>query len=199
MAGQRLERTREPGISRVHERGCDPAGRCRCAPSYQAAVYVAAQDKRVRKHFPRLREAKAWRADALGAVRAGKLRAVARRTVADAATELLAGMKDGTIVNRSRRPYKPATIRSYERALTLRLLPALGRMRLDEVTPGHVQRFAESLMRGGLDPSTVRNTLDPLRVMFRRAVRLGEVANDPTAVLELPAARGRRHVSLGAS
>lgn len=198
MAGQRLEKTREPGISRVHERGCDPAGRCRCAPAYQAAVYVAAQDKRVRKHFAGVREAKAWRSEALGAVRTGKLRAVARRTLAEAADELLAGMRGGTIVNRSRRTYKPATIRSYERALTLRVLPALGRMRLDDIGPGHVQRLAEQLMRDGLDASTVRNTLDPVRVIFRRALRLGEVNRDPTGALELPMPRGRRSVSLGA-
>lgn len=197
MAGQRLEKTREPGISRVHERGCDPDGRCKCAPRYQAAVYVTAQDRRVRKHFDSAREAKAWRSEALSAVRTGKLRAVPRRTLDEAADELLAGMKDGTIVNRSRRPYKPATIRSYERALKLRVRPALGRMRLSDVGPGHVQRLAEQLLREGLDASTVRNTLDPVRVIFRRALRLGEVSSDPTGALELPAPQGRRTVNLG--
>jgi integrase len=196
VANQRVEATRKPGIYRVHERKCD-GGRCRCVPSYQAAVYVAAQGKRLRKHFPSIREAEAWRAEALGAVHSGQLRAVRPRTLREAADELVAGMADGTLLNRSRRPYKPATVRSYRRALTLRVLPELGHLRLADVRPGHLQRFAEALIRDGLDASTVRNTVDPVRVIFRRAVRLGELNVDPTTNLDLPAARGRRHVCVG--
>lgn len=196
MNRQRVEATRQPGIYRVHGRGCE-GGRCRCTPSYQAAVYVAAQDKRLRKHFPSIREAESWRAEALGAVRTGQLRAVKPRTVREAADELLAGMEDGSLLNRSRRPYKPATVRSYRRALKLRVLPTIGHLRLGDVRPGHLQRFAEGLIRDGLGASTVRNTLDPVRVIFRRAIRLGELTADPTATLDLPAARGRRHVCVG--
>jgi integrase len=200
MAGQRLEKTTEPGIYRVHERVCDGYDRCRCAPSYQVRVYVAATGKRPTKHFPTMREAKAWKSEALGAVRAGRLTTTAiRRTIGEAADELLAGMRDGTIVNRSHRPYKPATVRSYERALRLRILPELGRMRLGEVRRGHVQRFAEALVRDGMEPSTVLNTLDPLRVILRRAIDLDEVNADPTAGLRLPRPKRRtRTVSLSA-
>jgi integrase len=44
----------------------------------------------------------------------------------------------------------------------------------------------------GLSPSTIANILDPLRVIFRRAIRRDEVALDPTENLDLPAIRGRR-------
>jgi integrase len=40
--------------------------------------------------------------------------------------------------------------------------------------------------------STIRNTLLPVRAIFRRALARGEVALNPTTGLELPAVRGRR-------
>jgi integrase len=41
-------------------------------------------------------------------------------------------------------------------------------------------------------PSTVRNTLMPLRAIFRRALARGEIAVNPTTGLELPAVEGSR-------
>jgi integrase len=43
-----------------------------------------------------------------------------------------------------------------------------------------------------LDPSSVKNILMPLRVIYRRAFARSEVAINPTTGLELPATRGRR-------
>jgi integrase len=197
MAAQRSERV-ETGIYRVHARGCESSP-CKCPPSYQAAVYIADLGKLVRKHFATKRAATLWRGEQRTAAEHGMLTLDSRRTVQNAADELLAGMKDGTIISRSRKPYKPATIRSYERALTLRVLPVFGRKRLSQVRRGDVQRFAEQLRRDGLDPSTVRNTIDPLRVIFRRAVALDGIRANPTDGLELEMPRGRRTVSLAPS
>jgi integrase len=44
-----------------------------------------------------------------------------------------------------------------------------------------------------LAPSTIHNLLDPVRVLFRRAVRRDELVIDPTHNLELPAVRGLRN------
>ena len=44
----------------------------------------------------------------------------------------------------------------------------------------------------GPRPSTIRNTLMPLRAIYRRALARGEVAVNPTTGLELPAVAGRR-------
>ena len=55
-----------------------------------------------------------------------------------------------------------------------------------------VQDFVDGLRSQGLSPSTIANILDPLRVIFRRAIRRDEVAVDPTENLDLPAIRGRR-------
>ena len=62
MARQILERTRYPGIYRVHKRNCDgksgPA--CKCPKSYQASVYSAREKKSIRKHSDSLGAARTW-------------------------------------------------------------------------------------------------------------------------------------------
>jgi len=88
--------------------------------------------------------------------------------------------------------YKPSAVRSYKAALGNRVLPALGGKRLADVQRRDVQHFADELLGEGLDPSTVRNVLMPLRVIFRRAIEDGELAVNPTGHLRLPAVRGRR-------
>jgi integrase len=148
--------------------------------------------KLLRKHFGNLAEAKTWREDANQAIRAGKLKAPVKTTVGEALDGYIAGMLDGTILDRSRKAYKPATCRSYERAAKLRIKPELGRWRLAELRRRDVQDFADRMRADGLSPSTIHNTLDPLRAVYRRALRRDVVALDPTDGLELPAVRGRR-------
>jgi integrase len=88
--------------------------------------------------------------------------------------------------------YKPSALRGYEAALVSRVLPELGGARLSEIRRIDVQDLADRLCAEGLDASTVRNTLMPLRTIFRRALARGEVAVNPTTGLELPAVEGSR-------
>ena len=101
-------------------------------------------------------------------------------------------MRSGKVRTRSGDLYKPSAIRGYERALRDRVLPELGSKRLGDVQRRDVQRLADELLGEGLDPSTVRNVLMPLRVIFRRAIEDGDLAVNPTGHLRLPAVRGRR-------
>ena len=55
-----------------------------------------------------------------------------------------------------------------------------------------VQDYVDRLRGKGLAASTIANKLDPIRVIFRRAIKRGEISIDPTKELELPAVRGRR-------
>jgi integrase len=144
------------------------------------------------KTFATKAAAVGWRQEALVALRRGAMRAPTKRTVEQAADELLRGMTDGTVLDRSGRRYKPATIRGYERALRLDVLPRLGAARLAGVLRRDVQDLVDELRAAGLAPGTVHNRLDPLRVIFRRALRRDEIAVDPTDGLELPAVRGAR-------
>jgi len=65
-------------------------------------------------------------------------------------------------------------------------------LKLSEVSRVTLQDLVDRLLADGLDASTIRNTLMPLRAIYRRAVSRGEVALNPTAGLSLPAVRGRR-------
>ena len=182
------------GIEVRHKKACVSrrGGRCNCQPTYQASVWSARESKRIRKTFPTLAEARAWRSETQTGVRRGTLRAPAHTTVLEAAEELVAGMKSGRARTRSGDVYKPSAIRSYESALRDHIVPALGPVRLGEVQHRDVQRIADDLLAAGRDPSTIRNALMPLRVIFRRAVEDGDVAVNPCAHLRLPAVRGRR-------
>ena len=55
-----------------------------------------------------------------------------------------------------------------------------------------LQDFADQLSAQGLSASSVRNTILPLRAIFRRAHRRGDVAINPTLKLTLPVVRGQR-------
>lgn len=182
------------GIEARHARSCPAArgGKCKCSPTYRASVFSARDGKRIRKAFPTLAAAKAWRADAAGAVRRGALRATPSMTVRQAAVAWLDGARDGSIRTRSGTAYKPSAIRGYDAALQARILPALGGARLADVTRPDLQALVDRLLGEGLDASTIRNALMPLRVIYRRALARGEVAVNPTTALELPAPKGRR-------
>jgi site-specific recombinase XerC len=65
-------------------------------------------------------------------------------------------------------------------------------MRVTAVKRADVQSFVDRLRRKGPSASTIANKLDPIRVVFRRAIHWGEITVDPTKDLELPAVRGRR-------
>lgn len=194
-ARRRTEKTRTPGIYRYHARECSwltGGSKCSCPASYQATAYSRRDGKLIRKHFTTLGAAKTWREDANQAIRAGTLKAPIATTVAQALDAYAAGMEDGSILDRSGKPYKPATCRRYARAARLYLKPAIGRVRLSDLRRRDVQALVEELRRGGAAPSTVHNTLDPLRAVYRRALHLDEVSIDPTARLALPAVRGGR-------
>ena len=71
-------------------------------------------------------------------------------------------------------------------------MPDLGGARLSEIRRVDVQDLVDRLQAQGLDASTIRNTVAPLRAIYRRAFTRSEVAVNPTVGLELPAVRGKR-------
>jgi len=85
------------------------------------------------------------------------------------------------IRTRSGDTYKPSALRGYEQALRLRVLPELGRLRLSAVTARTVQDLIDTWVANGLGASTVRNTLLPLRAIYRRALGRDEVLVGATA------------------
>jgi integrase len=183
------------GIVKVHRKGCS-GGRCRCS-SFEAWVWDAQSGRKIRKTFRSETAARNWRSDTQGKVATGAVRAGTGVTVREAGDELVSGMKAGTVRNRSGRPYKPSVAASYASSLEEHVYPWMGARKLSAVDRRMVQRLVDDLAAGKVDPktcrrvprsaSTVRNVLMPLRVIFRRALRDGEVAASPLAGVELPA------------
>ena len=113
-------------------------------------------------------------------------------TLRQAAQEWLAAAEGGLVRNRSGDLYKPSALRGYEQALRTRILPALGGAKLGDIRRSDVQRVVNRMMADGLEPSTVRNALMPVRAIYRQALALEEVAVNPTTGVQLPAVRGKR-------
>jgi integrase len=76
---------------------------------------------------------------------------------------------------------------------------ALGPHKLAHIARGDLQRLVGQWQVDGLSPSTIRNTLLPLRAIYRDADMLtsGAVLANPTRGLRLPAVRGRREPIAG--
>lgn len=180
------------GIETRHLKGCDSeAGRrCSCQPSYR--VVIRGRNGKVTRTFHRLADAREWRATAkVDVLRTPRLAGKAP-TVRVASDALIAAMATGGARTRSGDAYKPRVVRDYRDALEAYALPVLGELRLDEVTLRDVQAIADRLLAAGRAPSSVRNAVMPLRVLYRRALRDGHVASSPCDHLELPAVRGKR-------
>src|SRR4051794_23699786 len=91
------------GIEVRHGKACPSraGSRCNCRPSYQASVWSAREQTRIRKTFASAVEARAWRAEAQTAIRRGTMRAPSSLSLREAAGAWLAGAVDGSIRNRS--------------------------------------------------------------------------------------------------
>jgi integrase len=165
---------------------------CNCTPSYRAEVYDPRARKKIRESFRSKTEAKAWRSDALGEVRRGRLRATDGRTLREAATAWLEGAENEKVRTRSGDIYKPSALRGYRAALEQRVLPEFGSAKLASIRRRDLQDLADALLASGLSPSTVRNVFLPVRAIYRRAIRDGDATINPTSGLDLPALRGRR-------
>jgi integrase len=130
-------------------------------------------------------EAKSGRAKALGEVAAGTASRPSALTLRDAWEQFLAQVEAGTAVSRSKRTYKLATIRGYTHSWS-KIDSELGAHRLTDIRRADVQAMIERWSATGTKPSTIRNDLDPLRVIYRRAKVSDLVTVDPTESLEVP-------------
>ena len=114
---------------------------------------------------------------------AGRLRHGPRRTVADLAAEWL----DAVQPNR-----KASTFSNYGWLMRAYVVPRIGRVRLDRLSPTDVQKlYSELRASGGRDgtPLTgtqVRNIHRVLHNALNYAMRLGYIAHNPTEAVDKP-------------
>jgi integrase len=182
------------GIEVRHARSCASRDgkRCNCEPGYRVAAYDAISKRKVSKTFRTLGAARRWRAAAQTQTAKGVRLAGTGQMLRDAADAFVDGIASGAIRTKSGERYKPSVVREYERSLRLHVLPTLGGGKLSKIQRRDVQRLADDLLASGADPSTIRNALKPLQVIYRRAIEDGDLALNPCERLRLPAARGRR-------
>ncbi|HEY7421573.1 MAG TPA: tyrosine-type recombinase/integrase [Gaiellaceae bacterium] len=196
MHNERNGRRRTPGLTPHHSRKCaSRQGRnCNCQPSWEAWVYSAKEQRKIRAPhlFPTFAAAKSWRVDAMAANQKGTLRPPAKQTLRQAWEAWEEAAVRGEILARGNKRYKPSPLRSYSAAMRLRALPKLGDFRLSELATADVQRFVNRMIADGIDASTIRNTVNPLRAVYRHAVAVGDVAFNPTIGLQLPSVEGKR-------
>jgi integrase len=160
--------------------------------SWEAWVWDKRTGRKIRRTFATQAAAKAWRHDASTAVRKRTLRAPTQTTLAEAWAAWLAGARDGSVRTRSGDVYKPSVIRGYDGSMRRHVLDDLGALKLSDIGRLELQDLADRMLAAKLDPSTIRNALMPLRVVFRRAVERGELELNPATGIRLPAVRGRR-------
>lgn len=134
-----------------------------------------------------LANARAHRAAQASALARGETHATKGKvTVEQAAWCFLEAAHAGTLKNNEGRAYKPATLRQYEIGLRTRVLPSLGARYLGDVTQPDLQAWVDALDGAS---QTVRNTINPLRAIYRAAAKRGYVVKSaiPTEGLDLPA------------
>lgn len=195
-----VKRNPNPGITIRHSRRCavtSGAKRCSgsptCIPVYMATVATGKRGGRIRHTFRTLSEAKQWQADQRRHLHEGA-DLTSGQTVGDALDAFAAGLADGTSRAKGKVAYKPSVAKSYASSI-LRLHRSLdGELvdtRMRDVTPQLVQRVVDELVAEGLSPSTVRNTIMPLRKVVAAARRDRVLVLDPFVALELPTATER--------
>ena len=108
--------------------------------------------------------------DALRARREGTLTAGSRLTVAGYLDQWLRDMVKPSV--------RPWTYRGYEVLARLHIVPEIGQVRLDKLTPAHVQALMNRKREAGLSPKTVQYMRGVLRTALNRALRWGLVARN---------------------
>ncbi len=185
------------GIRRRHSKGCRArqGGRCNCNAGWEASVYLARENRRITKSFPRESEAKSWRSDAIRAVERGELRGRSRdgRTLSEALGEFVRGMEAGEVRPKGRERYKPNTVRSYERALRVHIEGSeVAGIKVGNLQRRDLQGFADELLASGLSSGTVSNVLNPIQAFYRWEINRDELTYNPSERIDLPNGDSKR-------
>jgi len=78
------------------------------------------------------------------------------------------------------------TYREYLNACRRHLIPKLGKVTLDQLTPVHVKNAYKKLQDNGLAPKTVKNIHNVLRGALEQAIRWRMLTSNPAALVDPP-------------
>lgn len=135
-------------------------------------------------HYAKTRqEAAAWLAEAL--------RDAGRGLPVTGGAETVGAFLDRWLEESVRPRLRRRTYLSYEAHIRCHLRPALGRIRLSHLTPGHVQKMMNDLQAAGLSPATVQRTRSTLRAALSQAEKWGDVQRNVAKLVTPPKAAHR--------
>lgn len=113
-------------------------------------------------------------------------------TYTDSSKQTLSQWLDTWLETYVKGTVKPYTLDSYTSLCNTHLKPALGYLRLDQLSPIQIQTVYNDLYRSGkLSAKTIKNLHGVLHMALDRAVRLGLISSNPTDLCELPKAEKR--------
>jgi integrase len=146
------------------------------------------QNRARSKVIGRKRDADAFEAEIVRRKRTGDLDLLTggRETLADFAEEW---WKLYAVPNLA-----PRTLRSYAGLWDRNVLPRLGAMRLNAITPEVVERFRAELEADGVGLPTVHRALVLLQGVLRRAVEWRRIGHNPVKGVQKPKVRRHRQV-----
>ena len=81
---------------------------------------------------------------------------------------------------------RPRTIHSYRLIIDKGLIPHLGRVRLDQLTPTHVRAMLKKMETAGSQANTLRNAFGVLSAALKDAEREGRIARNPCTLMDMP-------------
>ena len=90
---------------------------------------------------------------------------------------------------------KPVTFESYSRLVRVHVVPALGRVKLEKLSPAHLQGFYRQKLDAGLSPRTVQYLHVVLHRALKQALRWGLVPRNVSEAVDPPRVH-REEISL---
>jgi integrase len=84
---------------------------------------------------------------------------------------------------------RETTFKNYKRAVEFRIIPALGKVKLDEIKLGHGQAFVKQLFDDGLSPRYIEYICTLLKNALDQAVDWELIHRNPLKKLEIPRPR----------
>jgi integrase len=101
----------------------------------------------------------------------------------------VAGQLDQRLAECAARGRRPKTLFSYRQVVRLYLAPALGKVKVGDLCPQHVQRLRDNLLSRELSPTTVRSTRTALHGALELAVQRGMLARNVAKPVKPPAVK----------
>lgn len=91
---------------------------------------------------------------------------------------------------------RPKTYLSYEWLMRQHAIPRIGRVRLDRLTPEHVQQLLTAAAEAGLSPRSCHHLRAVLRTALNRAIRAGHISRNVAALADPPRLGKARRIFL---